>query len=165
IQRERALLAPIRALASAVLDTSGLSLTELRHRIGQVLHLGVQQSGHLRLLSFGFKFGVPADVDVILDARFLPNPYYVSGLRELTGREEPVRNYVMEQPDAKVFLERAEGWMRWALPLVAQEGRTYYTLAIGCTGGKHRSVALVEALAERLRDAAPGLQIQHREIG
>lgn len=165
IQRERALLAPIRELASAVLDTSGLSLGELRVRLGQLLGLDGGSGSHLRLLSFGFKFGVPADADVVLDARFLPNPYYVPGLRELTGRETAVRDYVMAQPDAATFLDRAEGWMRWALPLVAQEGRAYYTLAIGCTGGKHRSVALIEALAERLRDAAPGLRVQHREIG
>ena len=165
VQRERALLAPIRELASAVLDTSGLSLGELRTRLGQILGLDGGTGSHLRLLSFGFKFGVPADADVVLDARFLPNPYYVPGLRELTGREAAVRDYVLALPDAKTFLERAEGWMRWALPLVAQEGRAYYTLAIGCTGGKHRSVALIEALAEKLRDAAPGLRVQHREIG
>ena len=165
IQKERAMLAPIRELASAVLDTSGLSLSELKARLEQVLHLGGGTGSHLRLLSFGFKFGVPADADLVLDARFLPNPYYVPGLRDLTGREKAVRDYVLGQPDAKVFLERAEGWMRWALPLVAQEGRAYYTLAIGCTGGKHRSVALIEALAAKLKDAAPGLRVQHREIG
>jgi len=165
IQRERVLLAPIRELASAVLDTSGLSLGELRTRLGQLLGLDGGTGSHLRLLSFGFKFGVPADADVVLDARFLPNPYYVPGLREQTGRDAAVRDYVLSQADAKTFVERAEGWMRWALPLVAQEGRAYYTLAIGCTGGKHRSVALIEALAERLRDAAPGLRTQHREIG
>ena len=165
VQRERELLAPIRELASAVLDTSGLSLGELKVRLEQVLHLGGSTGSHLRLLSFGFKFGLPADADVVLDARFLPNPYYVPGLRDLTGREAPVRDYVLGQPDARTFLERAEGWMRWALPLVAQEGRAYYTLAIGCTGGKHRSVALIEALAAKLKDAAPGLRVQHREIG
>jgi UPF0042 nucleotide-binding protein len=165
VQRERVLLAPIRELASAVLDTSGLSLSELRTRLGQLLGLDGGTGSHLRLLSFGFKFGVPADADVVLDARFLPNPYYVPGLREQTGRDAPVRDYVLSQADARTFLDRAEGWMRWALPLVAQEGRAYYTLAIGCTGGKHRSVALIEALAERLRDAAPGLRTQHREIG
>ena len=165
VQRERVLLAPIREHASAVLDTSGLSLGELRNRLGQLLGLDGGAGSHLRLLSFGFKYGVPADADVVLDARFLPNPYYVPGLREQTGRDAAVRDYVLSQADAKTFIERAEGWMRWALPLVAQEGRAYYTLAIGCTGGKHRSVALIEALAERLRDAAPGLRVQHREIG
>jgi len=165
VKRERQMLAPLRELASAVLDTSGLSLGELRARLGQVLGLEGGATSHLRLLSFGFKFGVPGDADVVLDARFLPNPYYVPGLRELTGRDPAVRDYVFSQPDATAFLERAEAWMRWALPLLAQEGRAYYTLAIGCTGGKHRSVALIEALAERLKDAAPGLRVQHREIG
>jgi len=101
---------------------------------------------------------------MILDARFLPNPYYVPALRDLTGKDAPVADYVLAQEDAKAFVERAEGWMRWALPLIAQEGRAYYTLAIGCTGGKHRSVALVETLAGKLKDAAPGLRVQHREI-
>ncbi len=164
VQRERILLAPIRELASAILDTSGLSLGELRARLGQLLHLDGGPGSQLRLLSFGFKFGAPADADIILDARFLPNPYYVPGLREQTGQDAPVRDYVLGQPDAKTFVERAEAWMRWSLPLVAQEGRAYYTLAIGCTGGKHRSVALIEALAARLKDAAPGLRVQHREL-
>ena len=148
-----------------MLDTSGLSLGELRNRLGQLLQLEGGSGSHLRLLSFGFKFGVPADADIVLDARFLPNPYYVPGLRDLTGREAAVRDYVLSQPDASTFLERAEGWMRWTLPLIAQEGRAYYTLAVGCTGGKHRSVALVEALAAKLKDAAPALRVQHREIG
>ncbi len=165
VKRERQMLAPLRELASAVLDTSGLSLGELRNRLGQILGLDGGTASHLRLLSFGFKYGVPADADVVLDARFLPNPFYVPELRELTGRDAAVRDYVFSQADATSFLERAESWMRWTLPLVAKEGRAYYTLAIGCTGGKHRSVALIEALAAKLKDAAPGLRVQHREIG
>ena len=164
IQRERSLLAPIRELASAVLDTSGLSLGEMRTRLGQALQLEKGTGSQVRLLSFGFKYGAPADADIILDARFLPNPYYVAGLRDLTGRDAAVREYVFSQPDAQSFADRAEDWMRWSLPLVAQEGRAYYTLAIGCTGGKHRSVALIESLAERLKDVAPGLRVQHREL-
>ena len=165
VKRERLLLGPIRELASAVLDTSGLSLGELRTRLGQLLGLDGGSGSHLRLLSFGFKFGVPADADVVLDARFLPNPYYVPGLREQTGRDAPVREYVMAQPDAVVFLERAEGWMRWALPLVAQEGRAYYTLAIGCTGGKHRSVAMAEAIGERMTKRGVETLVVHRDLG
>lgn len=165
IQRERAMLAPIRELASAILDTSRLSLGELRQRLGEALHLEGGTGSQLRLLSFGFKYGVPSDADVVLDARFLSNPYYVPGLREQTGREAAVRDYVLQQPDAQRFLDQAEAWMRWTLPLIAQEGRAYYTLAVGCTGGKHRSVTLVEALAGRLKDAAPGLRVQHRELG
>lgn len=165
IQRERVLLAPIRELASAILDTSRLSLGELRQRLGEAMQLEGGTGSQLRLLSFGFKYGVPGDVDMVLDARFLANPYYVPGLREQTGREAGVRDYVLNQPDAQRFLDQAEAWMRWTLPLIAQEGRAYYTLAIGCTGGKHRSVTLIEALAQRLKDAAPGLRVQHRELG
>jgi len=164
IQRERELLAPIRALATTILDTSHLSLSELRLRIaGLVPQLPTRHTA-VRLLSFGFKRGVPADADVILDARFLPNPYYVEALKPLTGRDWPVQEYLLESHEYREFLERAESWLRWSLPLVQQEGRAYHTLAIGCTGGQHRSVALVEMLAHRLRRDVAALTIRHREL-
>ena len=164
IRMERELLAPIRALATVILDTSHLSLTELRLRIATLVPQVPTRNTSVRLLSFGFKRGVPADVDVILDARFLPNPYYVEALKGLTGRDWPVQEYLLESPDFREFLERAESWLRWSLPLVQQEGRAYHTLAIGCTGGQHRSVALVEMLAHRLRNDVASLTVRHREL-
>jgi len=164
IRMERELLAPIRALATVILDTSQLSLTELRLRIAALVPQVPTRNTSVRLLSFGFKRGVPADVDVILDARFLPNPYYVEALKGLTGRDWPVQEYLLESPDFREFLERAESWLRWSLPLVQQEGRAYHTLAIGCTGGQHRSVALVEMLAHRLRNDVASLTVRHREL-
>ncbi|GLH72564.1 nucleotide-binding protein [Geothrix limicola] len=164
IQRERELLAPIRALATTILDTSHLSLSELRLRIAALVPQLPARNTAVRLLSFGFKRGVPADADVVLDARFLPNPFYVEALKPLTGRDWPVQEYLLESHEYREFLERAESWLRWSLPLVQQEGRAYHTLAIGCTGGQHRSVALVEMLAHRLRNDVAALTIRHREL-
>ncbi|MBK8788721.1 MAG: RNase adapter RapZ [Holophagaceae bacterium] len=164
IQRERELLAPIRALATTILDTSQLSLSELRLRVAALVPQVPTRSTAVRLLSFGFKRGVPADADVILDARFLPNPFYVEALKPLTGRDWPVQQFLLESHEFREFLERAESWLRWSLPLVQQEGRAYHTLAIGCTGGQHRSVALVEMLAHRLRGDVAALTIRHREL-
>jgi len=165
IQRERELLAPIRALATTILDTSQLSLSELRLRVAALVPQVPTRSTAVRLLSFGFKRGVPADADVILDARFLPNPFYVEALKPLTGRDWPVQQYLLESHEFREFLERAESWLRWSLPLVQQEGRAYHTLAIGCTGGQHRSVALVEMLAQRLKADVAALTVRHRELG
>jgi RNase adapter protein RapZ len=164
VRRERELLAPIRALASTILDTSQLSLSELRLRIATLVPTLPTRGTAVRLLSFGYKRGLPADVDVVLDARFLPNPFYVEALKPLTGQDWPVQEYLLEAPEFREFLERAESWLRWSLPLVQQEGRAYHTLAIGCTGGQHRSVALVEMLGQRLRGDVASLTIKHREL-
>jgi RNase adapter protein RapZ len=164
IRYERKLLAPIRALATTILDTSQLSLSELRLRIAALVPQVPTRGTAVRLLSFGYKRGVPADADVILDARFLPNPFYIEDLKPLTGRDEPVQRFLLEFPEFHEFLDRAESWLRWSLPLVQQEGRAYHTLAIGCTGGQHRSVALVEFLAQRLKKDVAALTIRHREL-
>jgi UPF0042 nucleotide-binding protein len=164
IRRERELLAPIRAQASIILDTSQLSLAELRQRLAALLPELPARETTIRLLSFGFKRGVPPDADVVLDARFLPNPFYVEALKPLTGKDAPVKEFLLEYPEFREFLERTESWLRWSLPLVRQEGRAYHTLAIGCTGGQHRSVALVELLAQRLKADVAALVVRHREL-
>lgn len=164
IRRERELLAPIRAQASIILDTSQLSLSELRQRLASLLPDLPARETAIRLLSFGFKRGVPPDADVVLDARFLPNPFYVEALKPLSGLDAPVKEYLLEYPEFREFLDRTESWLRWSLPLVRQEGRAYHTLAIGCTGGQHRSVALVELLAQRLRPDVAALVVRHREL-
>lgn len=164
IRRERDLLAPIRALATTILDTSRMALADLRQRVALLVPQLPARHTAVRLLSFGFKRGFPADADVILDARFLPNPFYVEALKPLTGRDWPVQEYLLESPDFREFLARAEAWLRWSLPLVQQEGRAYHTLAIGCTGGQHRSVALVEMLAQRLRPHVVALTVRHRDL-
>ncbi|GLH69252.1 nucleotide-binding protein [Geothrix rubra] len=164
IRREREMLAPIRAQASIILDTSQLSLSELRQRLASLLPDLPARETAIRLLSFGFKRGVPPDADVVLDARFLPNPFYVEALKPLTGKDAAVKEYLLEYPEFREFLERTESWLRWSLPLVRQEGRAYHTLAIGCTGGQHRSVALVELLAQRLKADVAALVVRHREL-
>ena len=164
LKRERELLAPTRALATTILDTSHLNLSDMRARIAALVPQLPTRHTAVRLLSFGFKRGIPADADVVLDARFLPNPFYIEALKPLTGRDWPVQEYLLESNDFREFLERVESWLRWSLPLVQQEGRAYHTLAIGCTGGQHRSVALVEMLASRLSNDVAALTVRHREL-
>ncbi len=164
IQRERELLAPVRSMATAIINTTHLTLSRLRQRIQELLPELPVQGTTLRLLSFGFKFGIPEDADMVLDARFLPNPHYVKELRLLSGKDQPVREFLMKSDAFMTFLALVENWVLWAWPFVQQEGRAYHTIAIGCTGGQHRSVALVEMLAQHLRQEVPKLIVQHREL-
>lgn len=165
IAQERQSLAPVRAMASAILNTSRLTLGQLRQRIGELLPDLPMQGTTLRLVSFGFKFGIPSDADMVLDARFLPNPHYVAELKPLTGKDLAVREFLLASELFTSFMAMTENWVQWCWPFVSQEGRAYFTLAIGCTGGQHRSVALVELLAARLRRDFPKLVVQHRELG
>lgn len=164
IRRERELLAPVRAQASAVIDTSRMTLSQLRQRISEIMPDLPMDGTTLRLVSFGFKFGLPSDADMVLDARFLPNPHYVQELKPLTGKDNPVREYLGASELFNTFLSTSTDWIQWMWPYVAQESRAYFTVAIGCTGGQHRSVALVEMLAQRLRKDIPKLVVQHREL-
>lgn len=164
IEREKDLLEPIRARASAIIDTSRLTLSQLRMKVSELLPVLPTQTTTLRLVSFGFKFGLPEDADMVLDARFLPNPHYVADLRPLTGVDQPVRDFLNKSDAFGTFLALAENWLRWEWPYIQQESRAYHTVAIGCTGGQHRSVALVEMLAQRLRNDIPTLVAQHREL-
>ncbi|MCA9704752.1 MAG: RNase adapter RapZ [Myxococcales bacterium] len=170
IERERELLAPIREVAALTIDTSNLNTRQLRQMVRD-RYGGSGMGLRVALLSFGFREGVPAEADVVLDARFLGNPFEVDELRPLSGLHEPVARYVLDQPDAGVLLEQAEALVRFMVPRVLVEGRSYLTVAMGCTGGQHRSVALVEALKERLaRGSAEGslparLVVRHRDVG
>jgi len=164
IQRERELMMPLRVRASAVLDTSALTLSQMRQRLGDLLPEFPVTGTTLRLLSFGFKYGIPAEADMVFDARFLPNPHYVADLKPLTGKDEPVRAFLRKSDAFNTFLALTENWIHWAWPMVQQEARAYHTIAIGCTGGQHRSVALVEMLQERLAPHVARLAIQHREL-
>jgi UPF0042 nucleotide-binding protein len=164
IAREREALAPVRALASAIINTSHLTLSQLRQRISNLLPDLPMEGTTLRLVSFGFKRGVPAEADMVLDARFLPNPHYVQELRPLTGKDAPVRDFLLKSDAFGTFLALAENWILWAWPYIQQEGRAYHNVTIGCTGGQHRSVALVEMLAQRLRRDIPKLVVLHREL-
>jgi RNase adapter protein RapZ len=164
VARERGLVRPIKERADAILDTTRYTLSQLRQRMSELLPEFPIQGTTLRLLSFGFKFGLPAEADMVLDARFLPNPHYVADLKPLTGRDAPVRDFLMKSDAFNTFVALAENWILWSWPLIQQEARAYHTIAFGCTGGQHRSVALAEILAQRLRREIPKLMVQHREI-
>jgi UPF0042 nucleotide-binding protein len=166
IEAERALLRDLRGEADLVLDTSVLNVHELRTKVAAAF--GEEGAGSrlsLTLMSFGYKYGLPVDADMVVDCRFLPNPHWVEELRPHTGRDDDVRDYVLAQPSAGEFLERYEGLVRLVAEGYEREGKRYVLLAVGCTGGKHRSVAMAEELARRL--AGPGLdvQVQHRDLG
>lgn len=168
VDRELAQLGQLRALASAVIDTETLSSRALR----QLVRDRYASHGHLLhlvLMSFGFKNGLPSEADLVFDARFVSNPFDHAELRPLGGFDAAVREFVLGQADARELLERVEQWLRFQAPKTVREGRSTLTLALGCTGGQHRSVALVEALRERLSSApptepAPLLVVRHRDL-
>lgn len=166
IQRERTDLATLRERADVVVDTSGLSAAELRLRFGELA--GSEPSlGRLTVsvISFGFKHGAPLDVDTLFDVRFLPNPHYDPELRPLTGHDPPVREAVLGSEDCEEFLQMTRGMLEFLIPRYAAEGKTYLTIGIGCTGGRHRSVAIAEELASRLGQA-PEVNpfVRHRDL-
>lgn len=167
IQRERERLAPLRAIATRVLDTTRLSVHELRRRIIAEFGPGVGRGERMRtrVLSFGYKYGVPVDADLILDVRFIDNPYFVEGLRAQSGLDAAVADYVLQKPDAREFLERALALLEFALPKYEAEGKSYLTVAVGCTGGRHRSVAMAERLAVELgRRTGMAIDVAHRDV-
>ncbi|HEY5527882.1 MAG TPA: RNase adapter RapZ [Thermoleophilia bacterium] len=166
IDRERRLLSELREQADVVVDTSTLAPRELRRRLEETL-LAEELSGQLfvSLVSFGYKFGLPNEADMVLDARFLPNPFWVPDLRPLTGKDGLVREYVLERPGAKEFLDRAAELLRFLAPLFLSEQKRRLVFAVGCTGGRHRSVVLTEALRELLAgDALLLTAVSHRDL-
>jgi UPF0042 nucleotide-binding protein len=169
IERERVLLDPIRRVADATGDTAHLTGRQLRQLIRD--RYGAAGAMRLVLLSFGFKGGIPGEADLILDCRFLANPHELTELRPLTGLHEPVARYVLEQPDTLAFLDHVERLIRFVAPRSAQEGRSCLTVAIGCTGGQHRSVALVCQLESRLAQGeslgkpSVSVVVRHRDVG
>jgi UPF0042 nucleotide-binding protein len=165
IQLERRLLDPVRAEADVVLDTSDLSLRELRERIFARLGDLEPDRMTIQIITFGYKFGVPLEADLVFDTRFLRNPYYVPSLRELSGLAEPVREYVMAQPQAAAYLRQLEEFLAFSIAAVEGEGRSRLTIAIGCTGGRHRSIVFGEAIAAWLRSQGhEPVEVFHREL-
>ena len=166
IAEERRRLAKTRVLAGAVVDTSGLSVGQLRERLLSVLGDGVEPTTlTIDLVTFGFKFGLPLDADLVFDVRFLNNPHYVAELRPLSGLEAPVREYVLGQPAEERFLSLVSDLIELTRPTYLAEGKARLTVALGCTGGYHRSIALVQELAARLeRDGRGPVSVFHREL-
>lgn len=164
IQAEREQLAEIRAIAEEVIDTSWLTPQQLRDEILRRLQLGDGTTMLVKVVSFGFKYGVPVDADLVFDVRFLPNPNYDPKLRPLTGSSEPVKKFVLEQAETKEFLSRLKALLEFSLPLYRREGKSYLTIAVGCTGGRHRSVALAEAIAEIVKSQGFNCSVLHRDV-
>jgi UPF0042 nucleotide-binding protein len=166
ITAERELLREVRGDADLVIDTSRLNVHELRARMRNFFSGGTAAGVRLSVVSFGFKYGLPVDADLVADCRFLPNPHWIAELAPMTGQDAPVRDYVLAQPGAGQFLEHYTELLRVVLPGYEREGKRYVTLAVGCTGGKHRSVAVADQLAARVADlAGVDVQVVHRDLG
>lgn len=159
---EREMLRGLREEATAVVDTAGLSVHQLKGVIQERYRRSSDVLG-VTLLSFGFKHGLPSEADMVLDVRFLPNPYFVEELTASTGKEAKVSQFVLDNPDARELLERYTGLLQFLLPRMQKEGKAYLTVAIGCTGGRHRSVAIAEELARRMPKEFP-LTVRHRDL-
>ncbi|RRO18129.1 RNase adapter RapZ [Saccharopolyspora rhizosphaerae] len=166
IAAERSLLSRLRSEADLVLDTTGLSVHQLRSKIEDAFGNEASTRTRVTVLSFGYKYGLPMDADLVMDCRFLPNPFWIPELREFNGLDDEVRNYVLGQEGAEEFLESYQQLLRLVGAGYHREGKRYLTLALGCTGGKHRSVALVEELARRLaEDDGMMVKTVHRDLG
>ncbi|HEV3265473.1 MAG TPA: RNase adapter RapZ [Acidimicrobiales bacterium] len=165
INEERKLLSDIRDRADLVVDSGELNVNQLRTRLMEVFSeedaVGTMRTS---ILSFGFKYGVPTDVDLMFDCRFLPNPYWDEELRPQSGLDEPVRDFVLSRPETAEFLEKLDGLLAMLVPAYIREGKSYLTVAMGCTGGRHRSVALAEELASRLDAHGMPTTVFHRDI-
>jgi UPF0042 nucleotide-binding protein len=165
IRKERHMMAPLRGDADMVIDTSGLTPHDLRDRIREAFgDAPPEEALQISVVSFGFKYGAPRDADTILDVRFLPNPHWVDDLRPLPGTEPAVRDYVRGQPDYRAFLDQVRDLLDVSVPGYIREGKSYLTLAIGCTGGRHRSVVAAEDVGAYFRDRGLPVVIVHRDV-
>lgn len=166
IARERTELQFLKEQADVILDTSGLLTRELRSEMEKIFVNSLEYRNiYITILSFGFKYGIPADSDLVFDVRFLPNPYYIDELKHKTGKDREVQEYVMKTDTAGQFLEKLEDMIEFLLPNYVAEGKNQLVISIGCTGGQHRSVTLAEHLYQHLsRHAEYGLKLEHRDI-
>jgi len=164
LRQERAMMTPIRKLADVVIDTSQFNVHELRHFVTERFKNPDKRPMLVSVVSFGYRYGVPTDADLVFDVRFLPNPHFVPRLRRFTGKDPKVRRYIRSFPQTGEFLKRIEGLLVYLIPHYIQEGKSYLTIAIGCTGGKHRSVMLGEAMKKALEKHAYSAKVVHRDI-
>ncbi len=164
IELERSRADPVRGAADLVIDTTELNVHQLKERVVQAFDRSDVSRLQVNVESFGFKHGLPLDADIVMDARFLPNPHWEDELRPLTGLEPKVRDYVLETSSGSDFVDRLDDLLASLLPQYEAEGRSYLTVAIGCTGGRHRSVAVAEELAARLRRRGAAVRSTHRDV-
>lgn len=164
VREERRLLTDLKARANKVIDTSKLTLGELKEMISAALELKRTAEMNLSVTSFGYKYGIPLDADIVMDVRFLPNPYYIPSLKKKTGLDAPVGTYLRRQPGFRRFLKTYAEQIKSLLPLYIKEGKSYLTIAIGCTGGKHRSVYIAGQIAAKLSAGGFSVSEYHRDI-
>lgn len=164
VKLERKKLAPIREMADEIIDTTGLSISQLKEQIVNRILQKKLRRFQIYIISFGYKYGLPLDSDLVFDTRFLPNPYYLDELRELNGRNRKVRDFVLKSEETRTFLEKLYSFIEYLLPGFIREGKSSLTISVGCTGGRHRSVVIAEALKEHLRKKNLDAKIIHRDI-
>ena len=164
LRHERELMAPIRKLADVVIDTTQFNVHELRQFVTERFKNPDKRPLMVSVVSFGYRYGVPTDADLVFDVRFLPNPHFVPRLREFTGKDPKVRLYIRSFPQTGEFLRRVEGLLSYLIPHYAREGKSYLTIAFGCTGGKHRSVMMSEAVKKYLEKRGTTAKVVHRDI-
>jgi len=164
VRRERRMMAPIRKIADVVLDTTRFNVHELRQFITERFLKLERQPLMVSVVSFGFRFGAPADADLVFDVRFLPNPHFIPRFRPLTGSDPRVARYIRSFPQTRKFLSRVTQLLRFLLPYYIREGKSYLTIAFGCTGGRHRSVMMAEAIARSLGHRSAAVRVVHRDV-
>jgi UPF0042 nucleotide-binding protein len=164
LRYERELMAPIRKLADVVIDTTQFNVHELRQFVTERFKNPDKRPLMVSVVSFGYRYGVPTDADLVFDVRFLPNPHFVPRLREFTGKDPKVRRYIRSFPQTGEFLRRIEGLLSYLIPHYAREGKSYLTIAFGCTGGRHRSVMMSEAVKKYLEKRGTTAKVVHRDI-
>ncbi|MCI7239985.1 RNase adapter RapZ [Aerococcus suis] len=163
IQAEREQLKAIREQSHLIIDTTSITPRELRAELTREFQISDDQNFFVEVLSFGFKYGIPIDCDIVMDVRFLPNPHYIPELKPLTGLDQPVYDYVMAQPDTQTFYKKFIDLIDFTLPLYKKEGKSSMTIGIGCTGGQHRSIALAQRTGEHIRELGYRTNISHRD--
>jgi UPF0042 nucleotide-binding protein len=164
IEQERAALTQLRESADLLIDTTELNVYALKTRVGELFNEELGDVMRTTVMSFGYKYGIPADVDLVIDCRFLSNPYWDEALRPLTGRDQPILDYLYALDETEPFLDRLSSLLEMLLPAYRQEGKAYLTIALGCTGGRHRSVAMAEAVADRIAAFGVDARIHHRDV-
>jgi len=164
IELERQALEPVRAEADVIVDTTDLNVHQLRDRLLEIFARDAEHDLQTNVVSFGFKYGVPLDVDMVFDCRFLPNPHWVDELRPQTGLDDAVRDYVLDQAESAEFLGKIDDLFGLLLPAFVKEGKSYLSIAVGCTGGRHRSVVMADELAKLLAKRGYEPTVQHRDV-
>ncbi len=165
INEERKMLQKVKEKANHIIDTSNLTPRQLREEIARIIEDGKTYKGIIiNIISFGFKYGIPIDCDLVFDVRFIPNPYYINSMKKLTGRSETVKNYVLKFEETSKFLDKLTDMLEFLIPNYVKEGKASLVIGIGCTGGRHRSVAIADALGQILTEKKHSVVVEHRDI-